>query len=143
MERCAGLLAPTCPLFPLLNASLQAWRDYYCDTEDRWPDCARYKMAVTGRPVPTTLLPNGKEAQLLRHAADVGGVGGAEGRRAPQQAPPPRFASHPPQTTVPHGQPPLGGPATPPFRSTTETTCLVRRYPRGKRLLRSAVGGPD
>jgi hypothetical protein len=49
-----------CPLFPLLNASLRGWRDYYCDTVAGWRDCARYKVALTGKPVPITLLPNGK-----------------------------------------------------------------------------------
>lgn len=105
----------TCPLFPLLNASLQSWRDYYCDTEDGWLDCARYKMAVTGQPVPITLLPNGKEAQLLRQVAEAGGVGGAAARRAPQQAPPPEFTSRPPPAVVPYDRPSPGRPPAPPF----------------------------
>jgi hypothetical protein len=60
-----------CPLFPLLRASLQSWRDYYCDSEDRWHDCARYKLARRGELVPISLLPNGHEAWHLRSEADA------------------------------------------------------------------------
>lgn len=68
-----------CPLFPLLNASLQGWRDYYCDTGDRWRDCARYKVALRGKPVPITLLPNGHSAHHLRFGShpDLPGQGSA------------------------------------------------------------------
>lgn len=56
-----------CPLFPLLSASLRGWRDHYCDSNDRWLDCARYKASLTG-PVPISLLPNGRDAQHLKEA---------------------------------------------------------------------------
>lgn len=49
-----------CPLFPKLHASLEAWRQNYCDTETRWTSCARYERALRGEPVPIALLPNGK-----------------------------------------------------------------------------------
>lgn len=62
------LHAEGCPLFPLLKASLQGWRDYYCDSEDRWRGCARYKLALGGRLVPISLLPNGKDAAYLRRS---------------------------------------------------------------------------
>ena len=75
-----------CPLFPLLNASLRGWRDHYCDSENRWHDCARYKLSLTGQLVPITLLPNGHDAQLLR--PEPGESGASEPRRAPEQAPP-------------------------------------------------------
>ena len=67
-----------CPLFPLLNSSLRGWRDYYCDSADRWHDCARYKLSRTGQLVPITLLPNGHDAQLLRpdRGADRSGPAG-------------------------------------------------------------------
>lgn len=54
-----------CPLFPFLNASLRSWRDYYCDSRDGWRDCARYKLAARGEPIPISLLPNGKTAGHL------------------------------------------------------------------------------
>ncbi|MDN5749417.1 MAG: hypothetical protein L0H64_13015 [Pseudonocardia sp.] len=60
--------AESCPQFPLLKASLRGWRDYYCDDEIRWRECARYRMSLAGRPVPITLLPNGKDAQYLSEA---------------------------------------------------------------------------
>jgi hypothetical protein len=60
--------AAGCPLFPLLNLSLQSWRDYYCDSEDRWRDCARYKSSLTGERVPISLLPNGHRVHHLRTA---------------------------------------------------------------------------
>lgn len=87
-----------CPLFPLLNASLRGWRDHYCDSEDRWHDCARYKLSLTGQLVPITLLPNGHDAQLLR--PDNGRSGAAETRRAPKQAPPSQVDSEAPETAV-------------------------------------------
>lgn len=62
--------AEGCPLFPLLNASLQGWRDYYCDSEDRWRGCARYKLAVRGQLIPISLLPNGKDAAHLQRVAE-------------------------------------------------------------------------
>lgn len=74
--------ANDCPLFPLLRSSLRGWRDYYCDTEDRWLDCARYKLSLTGQLVPISLLPNGREAHHLRNAPEPGSFG--------QTAPPSR-----------------------------------------------------
>ncbi len=61
--------ATGCPLFPLLNASLQGWREHYCDSTDRWKDCARYQLALTGERVPISLLPNGHRAAYLAEAA--------------------------------------------------------------------------
>lgn len=51
--------AQDCPLFPLLNASLSAWRHNYCDSAEGWLTCARYQLYRTGQLVPITLLPNG------------------------------------------------------------------------------------
>jgi hypothetical protein len=59
-----------CPLFPLLNASLDSWRIHYCDSEDHWRNCARYELAVTGKLVPISLLPNGQDARHLKRARD-------------------------------------------------------------------------
>ncbi len=81
--------AAGCPLFPLLRASLQGWRDYYCDSEDQWLGCARYQMSLTGDRVPISLLPNGAYARHLENAAvgvDRSGAAGQEQR--PRQEPP-------------------------------------------------------
>jgi hypothetical protein len=94
-----------CPLFPLLNASLRGWRDYYCDSADRWHDCARYKLSRTGRLVPITLLPNGHDAQLLRPDPGPDRSGSAEprhaSRHAPRQSPPAQLDSGSLETAVP------------------------------------------
>jgi hypothetical protein len=80
-----------CPLFPLLKASLRGWRDHYCDSEDRWHDCARYKLSLTGQLVPITLLPNGHDAQFLRPG--TGQSTAADPRHALRPTPPPRLDS--------------------------------------------------
>ena len=83
-----------CPLFPLLKASLQGWRDYYCDSADQWHECARFKLSLTGERVPITLLPNGRHAQHLGRPTSTGrpvaAQPGQTPRQAPRQAPPPR-----------------------------------------------------
>jgi hypothetical protein len=89
-----------CPLFPLLNASLRGWRDHYCDSEDRWRDCARYKWSLTGQLVPITLLPNGHDAQLLRPDAHAGRSRAADPRHAPSPPPPSQLNSGSPETAV-------------------------------------------
>lgn len=73
--------AAGCPLFPLLRASLQGWRDYYCDSEDQWHGCARYQMSLTGDRVPISLLPNGAYARHLEQAP-------AEAEPRPRPVPP-------------------------------------------------------
>ena len=93
-----------CPLFPLLNASLRGWRDHYCDSEDRWHDCARYKLSLTGQVVPITLLPNGHDAQLLRPDSDPDGSGAVKRKQASRQAPPTRVKSGSPAATVTVGR---------------------------------------
>lgn len=40
------------------DASLKLWKQHYC--EGMFDQCARYKLALEGKPVPLTLLPNGK-----------------------------------------------------------------------------------
>lgn len=122
--------ATGCPLFPLLRESLRGWRDYYCDSNDQWLGCARYKMSMTGERVPISLLPNGAQARHLEDAADTGGTcAPAAGHAAPQTAvrqepwsPQGSYATQPPQgayaTQQPQGsyaaQPPQGAYATQP-----------------------------
>jgi hypothetical protein len=93
-----------CPLFPLLNASLRGWRDHYCDSEDRWHDCARYKLSLTGKLVPITLLPNGHDAQLLRPDFDADRAGAAKRKQPSRQAAPSQFNAGSPATTVSAGR---------------------------------------
>lgn len=82
--------AAGCPLFPLLRASLQGWRNYYCDSEDQWLGCARYQVSLTGERVPISLLPNGARARHLEDATDADRYGAASPEQEPQQAPPPQ-----------------------------------------------------
>jgi hypothetical protein len=93
-----------CPLFPLLKASLRGWRDHYCDSEDRWHDCARYKLSLTGQLVPITLLPNGHDAQLLRPDSDTDRSGAAKRKQAPRQPLPSRVNAGSAATTVTVGR---------------------------------------
>jgi len=50
----------TCSLFPRLGlrASLGVWTAFYC--ESKYEECARYKAARAGKPIPDLMLPNGK-----------------------------------------------------------------------------------
>ncbi len=50
----------SCPLFPMLHASLAGWKDSYCDTDETYKTCARFEASLSGNPVPLALLPNGK-----------------------------------------------------------------------------------
>lgn len=128
--------AAGCPLFPLLRASLQGWRDYYCDSVGQWHDCARYQLALTGEPVPISLLPNGARARHLEPAADATGAGVAAPSQAPRQTPPtepervPPFEPVFPSDPALHHQPsPLTQPPHPADRAARHT----RRAPRPKR----------
>lgn len=77
--------AASCPLFPLLKSSLQGWRDHYCDSDDRWNECARYQMSLTGERVPISLLPNGHHALHLASQANWSGRA-EQKQQAPREA---------------------------------------------------------
>lgn len=49
-----------CPLFKhmLLKSVFSVWRTFYCETD--FGKCERWKLASAGKPVPTSLLPNGR-----------------------------------------------------------------------------------
>ena len=49
-----------CQLYPQFAAdpSLKLWQQHYC--ESNYEVCARFKIALTGKQIPLTLLPNGK-----------------------------------------------------------------------------------
>lgn len=125
--------AEGCPLFPLLRASLRGWRDYYCDSNTRWRECARYKLALTGQVVPISLLPNGHDALHLQRARDAEEYGAAAPGPVHRPVPPrpypgspettARFEPAPPSAPVPpfEPEPPTPAPqapASPPTRST-------------------------
>lgn len=109
-----------CPLFPLLRASLQGWRDHYCDSDEQWHDCARYQMSLTGERVPISLLPNGARARHLEVEADANGSGAANPGQVRRQAPPrqpdprtPATGSRPQPAPAPSPEPSGYGAATP------------------------------
>ncbi|GGY30471.1 hypothetical protein GCM10010384_42130 [Streptomyces djakartensis] len=114
--------AAGCPLFPVLRASLQGWREYYCDSADRWLGCARYQMSLTGERVPISLLPNGARARHLEAPAGVDQSGATSATAAPRQPSPsqpvpgaPEAASWPQSAPFqPYGRSPSGLGATTP-----------------------------
>lgn len=56
-----------CPLFPLLEgANLGIWKTLYCDNEERFRECERYKLTLAGQDAPITLLPNGVNVSGLK-----------------------------------------------------------------------------
>jgi hypothetical protein len=71
-----------CPLFPLLNARFEGWRQHYCDSDAGWRDCARYQQSVRGQHVPLSLLPNGRDALYLAQRARSESLLPAPGDRA-------------------------------------------------------------
>ncbi|HEY6099608.1 MAG TPA: hypothetical protein VIW03_09270 [Anaeromyxobacter sp.] len=54
----------SCELYPKfsLRGALNVWQRFYC--EGRFESCARYKLALSGRPAPPHLLPSGHEFDL-------------------------------------------------------------------------------
>lgn len=53
-----------CELYPQisLSSALKVWQVFYCEGD--YEKCVRYQTAAEGRPVPVTLLPNGKELEI-------------------------------------------------------------------------------
>ena len=51
----------SCQLFPLMamEPALNLWKKHYCDGS--FDSCARYRLSTESKPVPLTLLPNGKQ----------------------------------------------------------------------------------
>ncbi len=62
MPSCARV--STCPLFKQfsMKSSLRVWQSYYC--EGGFDRCERWKLASSGRPVPASLLPNGRSLEV-------------------------------------------------------------------------------
>jgi len=51
----------SCELYPLMamEPALKLWKQHFC--EGQYEKCARYALSKAGKPVPLTLLPNGKQ----------------------------------------------------------------------------------
>ena len=51
----------SCELFPLMamEPALNLWKKHYCD--GNFNGCSRYQLSIKSKPVPLTLLPNGKQ----------------------------------------------------------------------------------
>ncbi|HEB66599.1 MAG TPA: ankyrin repeat domain-containing protein [Gammaproteobacteria bacterium] len=51
----------SCELYPLMamEPALKLWKQHFC--EGQYEKCARYALSKEGKPVPLTLLPNGKQ----------------------------------------------------------------------------------
>ncbi len=131
--------AAACPLFPLLRASLQGWRNYYCDSADRWRECARYELSLTGERVPISLLPNGATARHLERDADANRSGVAGPKQTPRHTPPSQPGPWSPETEswsqpVPVGSPEPSEPGTAAAETTarpeaTLTPAPIRPHP--------------
>jgi len=61
----------SCELFPTftLHATARIWQIRFCEGD--FARCERYKLAVIGKPVPRTLLPNGKSLDLAGAAPAI------------------------------------------------------------------------
>lgn len=62
--------AESCDLYVqfAMEPSLKLWKQHFC--ESQFERCARFKVALSGRPVPLGLLPNGKELQAAARSQD-------------------------------------------------------------------------
>jgi hypothetical protein len=64
-----------CPLFAqfAMEPSLKLWKQHFCEGE--YTKCVRYQYALEGKPVPITLLRNGKMLnQKVRDKEELGGT---------------------------------------------------------------------
>ena len=64
--------ASSCELYVQFAAdpSIQLWKTHYCDSD--YKRCARYALALQGKAVPLTLLPNGKQIETAMSDEDRG-----------------------------------------------------------------------
>lgn len=51
-----------------MEPSLKLWKQHFCDGQ--FERCARFQVALSGRPVPLGLLPNGKELQAAARSQE-------------------------------------------------------------------------
>ena len=63
-----------CPLFQQLSTkgALKLWMDRYCRSD--FGKCERLRLAEVGRPVPVTLLPNGRTLKVSAAQAEMNDV---------------------------------------------------------------------
>lgn len=64
--------AATCELYVQFAAdpSIKLWKTHYCDSD--FKRCARFALSLQGKVVPLTLLPNGKEIEIVMSEEDRG-----------------------------------------------------------------------
>jgi hypothetical protein len=89
----------TCALYKHLSTdfSLKVWQKFFCD--GKYQQCARYQLALEGKAIPLTLLPNGKHLTVPEMQAVTTG-----------SAPPPPDAVEPaPPPAQPLPARPAGG----------------------------------
>lgn len=57
----------SCEMYKLLklSGSLKIWQARYCFSAQH-TECARFKLSLTGKPVPINLMPNGALLQVPR-----------------------------------------------------------------------------
>ena len=60
-----------CALFPqfVLRQNLRFWQKHFCEAD--YEECVRYELRAAGKPVPETLLPNGKQLRVTLRKLDV------------------------------------------------------------------------
>jgi hypothetical protein len=58
---------PGCPLYAQFKSQnfLNTFKALYCESD--FTSCERYKLRVSGAPVPATLMPNGKDLGDFQH----------------------------------------------------------------------------
>lgn len=68
-----------CELFPLIsiNGALKIWQSFYCD--GNYHTCVRYQLGLEGKPIPISLLPNGKNLDLSSASEVVEQTSGTSG----------------------------------------------------------------
>ena len=61
----------SCQLYAQFAADpgLMLWRQHYCEVN--FKACARYQVALSGKPIPLTLLPNGKLLHRFRNRDEM------------------------------------------------------------------------
>lgn len=64
----------TCELFVqfAMNPALDVWKAHYCEAD--FNRCIRFQNSKAGRPVPITLLPNGKTVEVKHSSTETGAI---------------------------------------------------------------------